>query len=191
MRTSLILSAALCLGCRPPDAPEEYEELVSYLFEHAADEDEAALLAGLDNLALWLSGENLASAEEGMTISNLSASAAAGLEGHAHTTEGLAGVSMVTNSGYGGQILMEALTQYNFKTIIPEVYLEYDRTFDEGLDCIVSRECLWADGSVYTLSDWGILGEVEADRRIEFRWIETDMGWVFLPALVAHRALRR
>ena len=180
MRAPLLLLATISLGCRPPEAPEEYEDLVSYIFEHAADEDEAALLAGLDNLTTWLSGENLQSAEDGMTISTLSASAATALEGHAHTTEGLAGVSMVTNSSYDGQTLMEALTQYSFKTIIPDVYLEYDRTFDEGRDCIVSRDCLWADGSVYTLSDWGILGEVEAVRRIEFRWVETDDGWVFL-----------
>lgn len=180
MRSALILPVALSLSCRPPDAPVEYEELVSYIFEHAADDDDAALLAGLENLTLWLSGENLEAAEDGMTISNLSSSAAAELEGHAHTTDGLAGVSMVTNSVYDGSVLMDALTQYSFKTIIPDVYLEYDRTFDEGVDCIVSRECLWADGSVYSLSDWGILGNVEAERRIEFRWVETDMGWVFL-----------
>ena len=178
--TPLILATLLSLGCRPPEAPEDYEALVGYIFEHTADEDDAELLAGLDNLSGWLSGDNLALAQDGMTITNLPDSAVTSLAGHAHTTEGLAGVSMVTNSGYDGQVLMEALTQYSFKTIIPDVYLEYDRTFDAGEDCIVSRDCSWADGSVYSLADWGILGEVEADRRIEFRWVETDAGWVFL-----------
>jgi len=180
-RIALITVAALlAVGCRPPEAPEEYEELVGYLFEHAADEDEAELVAGLDNLSAWLTGENLELAEAGVTIAELPASAVADLAGHNHSTDGLAGVSLVTPSAYGGQTLMEALTQYNFKTIIPDVYLEYDRTFDEGQDCIVDRGCLWAAGSVYSLADWGLLGEVEADRRIEYRWVEAEAGWVFL-----------
>ncbi len=174
------LSALFALGCRPPEAPEEYEELVGYLFEHAADEDEDALIAGLDNLDAWLTGENLELAEEGMTITNLADSAVEVLAGHQHSTADLAGVSLSTGSAHDGQTLMEALTQYNFKTIIPDVYLEYDRAFEEGQDCIVDRGCLWAEGEVYSLADWGLLGEVEADRRIECRWVETDAGWVFL-----------
>ena len=174
------LSALLALGCRPPEAPEAYEELVGYLFEHAADEAEAALIAGLDNLDAWLTGENLEVAEAGVTITNLADSAVEGLAGHQHSAAGLAGVSLSTGSAYDGQILMEALTQYNFKTIIPDVYLEYDRVFETGQDCIVDRDCLWAEGEVYSLADWGLLGEVEADRRIEYRWVEADAGWVFL-----------
>ena len=30
------------------------------------------------------------------------------------------------------------------------------------------------------MADWSLLGEVTADRRIEFRWVESDAGWVFL-----------
>lgn len=89
----------LSLGCRPPEAPEDYEALVGYIFEHTVDEDDTALLAGLDNLSNWLSGENLLLAQEGMSITNLPEDAVTPLAGHAHSREGLAGVSMVTESG--------------------------------------------------------------------------------------------
>ncbi len=177
----LVLPALLCaVGCKPPEAPKEYEALMGYLFEHTADEDDEALVVGLDNLADWLKGDQLAEAEAGYTLGTIPGSAIKGLEGHKHTNQGLEGVSLVTQSDYGSKKLMEALTQYSFKTIMPDVYLTYDRTFDEGKRCIVERDCLWADGSVYSVADWGILGEVQADRRIEFRWVETDQGWVFL-----------
>lgn len=177
----LLFSLSLALGaCRPPEAPKEYQALVGFLFEHFEDEDPAELEAGLLNLSDWLQGENLESAEEGMSITSLPKSAVQGLEGHAHTVEGVEGVSIATESAHGGKVLMEALTQYSFARIMPDVYLEYDRTFEEGKGCIVERDCLWAEGTVYSVADWGILGEVEADRRIQFRWVETEDGWVFL-----------
>ena len=175
---SLPLLAAI--GCRPAEAPEDYEALVGFLFEHAADEDDAELVAGLDNLSEWLTGANLETAEDGVTIDSLSASAIDGLAGHEHSVEGLAGVSLASSSAYGSGVLMEALTQYSFAEMMPDVYLTYDRDFEEGKDCIVSRDCMWAEGSVYSVADWGILGEVEAERRIEYRWVETDAGWAFL-----------
>jgi len=175
-----MLVSVLLLGCRPPEAPEDYEELVGFIFEHAGDEDEAELLAGLGNLSAWLAGENLALAEEGVSIAALPDSAISDLSGHTHSTEGLAGVSLVTESGYDSAILMESLTQYSFAEIMPDVYLVYEREFTEGVDCIVDRECLFASGSVYSIADWGLLGEVEADRQIEFRWVEYEGEWVFL-----------
>lgn len=80
MRTApLIVATLLSLGCRPPEAPQDYEALVGYIFEHTADEDEDDLLAGLDNLTSWLSGDNLLLAQDGMTITNLPDSAVGSL----------------------------------------------------------------------------------------------------------------
>ena len=178
----VLLGLALVLGaCRPPEAPEEYQDLVAFLFEHFEDEDPAELEAGLSNLSGWLKGENLASAEEGMSIASPPKSAIQGLEGHKHSIDGVEGVSIATESGHKSKVLMESLTQYSFARIMPDVYPVYEREFEEGKGCIVERDCLWAEGTVYSLADWGLLGEVEADRRIQFRWVETeDDGWVFL-----------
>jgi len=168
-------------GCKKvEEAPKEYETAVATVFEQFADEDPAELVEVVEYLDEWLEGNNLASAEEGLSIQNLPQSAVRDLAGHAHSTKGLEGVSVATTSRYETCALMEALTQYSFAKMMPDTYITYDRDFDEGQDCIASRNCLWAEGHVYSVADWGLLGEVTADRRIEFRWIETDKGWAFL-----------
>ena len=169
------------VGCKKVDeAPKEYETAVAYLFENFTEEDPAGLVDTIDFLDDWLQGSDLESAEEGLSIQNLPGSAVRNLSGHAHGTDGLKGVSVATKSRYETCVLMEALTQYSFARMMPDVYNTYEREFDEGQDCIANRKCLWAEGSVYSVADWGILGEVEADRRIEYRWVETDKGWAFL-----------
>ena len=168
-------------GCKKVDeAPKEYEGAVAYVFEHFADEDPAQLVETVEFLDEWLVGADLEAAEEGLSIENLPKSAVKNLAGHAHQTQGLQGVSLATKSGYETCTLMESLTQYSFARMMPDVYTVYDREFDEGQDCIATMECFWAEGSVYSVADWGLLGEVTADRRIEFRWIETEQGWAFL-----------
>lgn len=176
----MFLFSMALTGCKPPEAPKEYEELVGYLFEHMEDEDPEALTVGLENLDAWLNAENRTTVEGGVTIDQLPLKTVEDLEGHAHRVEDLAGVSLLTASGYKPKVIADALTQYSFKTIIPDVYIVYDRTFEEGKSCFVERECLWAEATAYTIADWGVLGEVTADRRIQFRWVETTAGWMLL-----------
>ena len=168
------------LACKaPPQAPADYEQLLDYIFTHSGDEDDAELVAGLQNLQLWLEEEDTSNLIEGNSISILSSTAVENLEGQ-HDLEDLKGVSLITESSYNGQILMEALTQYSFAEIMPDVYLTYDREFDVGKNCIVEKECFWASGTVFTIADWGILGEVTAQRNIEFRWVELEDDWAFV-----------
>ena len=167
-------------ACKPPpQAPADYEQLLDYIFAHSGDDDDAELVAGLNNLQLWLEEEDTTELIEGNSISILSSESVENLEGE-HHLEDLKGVSLLTDSGYDSTILMEALTQYSFAEIMPDVYLTYDREFDTGKNCIVEKECLFATGNVFTVADWGILGEVTAQRNIEFRWIELDDGWAFV-----------
>ena len=173
--------AGLSIGCAKVDeAPKEYESAVAYVFSHFEDEDPTELVDTIDFLDEWLVGADLDAAQEGLAIQNLSNSAVADLEGHAHQTSGLEGVSLATESRYPTCTLMEALTQYSFARMMPDVYITYDREFDEGQDCIANRDCLWAEGSVYSVADWGLLGEVTAERQIQYRWVQTAAGWAFL-----------
>ncbi len=168
-------------GCKKVDeAPKEYETAVAYVFEHFDAEDPAGLVDNIDFLKEWLNGAQLTQAEEGLSVDNLPKSAVRDLEGHAHSIDGLQGVSLATASRYDTCTLMEALTQYSFAQMMPDVYDTYDREFDEGQECISDRDCMWAEGHVYSVADWGILGEVTADRRIEYRWLETEDGWAFI-----------
>ena len=136
--------------------------------------------AGIENLNEWLKGEERSLLDKGVQVSTLQKSAFEHLEGVGHSVENLSGVSMVTTSSYAPDVILEALTQYSFADMMPDVYDVYDRNFSEGQDCIVAQECMWAEAEAYTVADWGLLGNVEANRKIQFRWIETDAGSVFL-----------
>ena len=133
---------------------------------------------GLTNLQTWIDESDTTALVEGNSISVLSESSVETLEGD-HKLEGLKGVSLLTDSSYNSTVLMESLTQYSFKEIMPDVYLTYDRDFDQG-KTVLLRDCLLATGSVFTVADWGILGEVTAQRNIEFRWVELEDDWAFI-----------
>ena len=67
----MILLGISIFGCKPPEAPKEYEALVGYIFEHMQDEDPEALAVGLENLDTWLSADNRETVETGVTIESL------------------------------------------------------------------------------------------------------------------------
>ncbi len=72
MTRSLFLVGVLVVGCkRPPDAPNELNQLTGYLFVHAADDDHTELKAGFDNLRPWLE-KRLEDTTDGYTVNNLS-----------------------------------------------------------------------------------------------------------------------
>ena len=159
----LLISLA-CIS--PPQAPQEYEELIGYIFEHADAETDEALVAGLTNLQAWLDENELAELEEGSSIACLPKTAIEDLEGeHNYCSVGddgiedMKGVTMLTQSKYSGTVLMEALTQYSFAEIMPETYLTYDREFNQGKECISEQSCMFASATAYTVADWGILGQ--------------------------------
>lgn len=167
------------LSCQAPQAPEGYQELVSYLFANMDHEDETYPAAGLDNLQAWLDTSDTALVEDGVQIEQLALEAVEGLSGEAHSVAELSGVSVVTESKYGPDVIADALTQYSFAEMMPDVYEVYDRTFSQGQDCIIA-DCDWAEAQAYTVADWGLLGQVEAQRTIQFRWVDTSVGPVFL-----------
>lgn len=168
------------LSCHAPQAPEDYQELVSYLFINMDHEDETYPSAGLENLQAWLDSSEASLVEDGVQIEQLPLEAVQNLSGESHSVADTSGVSVVTKSAYGPELIADALTQYSFAEMMPDVYDVYDRTFSQGQDCIVEMECDWAQAEAYTVADWGILGKVEAQRTIQFRWIETSFGPVFL-----------
>lgn len=169
------------LACRAPQAPEDYEKLVEYLFIEMSTDDEAYPQAGVDNLEQWIEeGEDAALVEDGVQIEGLAQEAIEGLEGDNLSVVDLSGVSIITRSSYDPSVLADALTQYSFADIMPDVYDVYDRTFDEGQECIATQDCDWAQAKAYTIADWGLLGKVEAQRIIQFRWVDSPWGPVFL-----------
>ena len=60
------------LGCKPAEAPKEYEALMGYIFEHTADEDDEQLVLGLNNLSDWLNGDQHRQGEARMHVHEVS-----------------------------------------------------------------------------------------------------------------------
>ncbi len=178
-----LLALPLLVGCKaPPEAPARLEELCTYLFQHAYDEDPEALLVGLDNLDGWLAkGDNLASTIEGYQINNLSEEAVDGLDGEDRTVgETLVGAALLSEHPHAQRAVVRATVADDWGKVAEENYDIYDRTFNRDPGCFPGRECLRLRGSSYAESKFAGIINVTTRNKIQVRWVETERGWVML-----------
>ena len=137
-----IAMTSFSLGCKsPPDAPETLDDLASYLFLHMADEDPEALLAGLDNLDVWLD-KNSEAAVDGYKVTNLSEEAVESL-GLEYEPEGLVGAAVGYDIAHPVEdvvaVMMLAKSDPDAEPsgeLYSREYLEGDR------DCFAIGDCL-------------------------------------------------
>ena len=193
MRRPLLtsLSLTLAVGCKPPpQAPQELEELCAYLFHHMADEpdEDGAMLefeAGITNLDAWLNkGNNLENTLEGYQITALDSEAVDALGNQsARGVDELIGAAVAIDHPFGRKRMAFATVVADWAKVVPENYDEYYREFDKDPSCFTDRSCTELEASAYGASSWAGLVDVETWNDIEFRWVETDIGWV-----VAHRS---
>jgi len=193
MRKTLLGTSvlALSIGCKPPpQAPDRLEELCAYVFHHMGDDvdEDGRMLefeAGIENLDAWLEkGDNLASTTEGYQITALEDEAVDALDlDSARGTDELIGAAVAIRHGYGSKRIAYATVVADWAEVVPKNYKEYERDFDRGPGCFTDRECTELEASAYGLSSWAGLVDVETWNDIQFRWVETDIGWV-----VAHRS---
>ena len=181
MRTTFILTAALLVGCAPPEAPDDLQELAYFIFDHADDEDEEVLRVALENLSLWFDADHEEDIEEGYQINLLPQEAVSDLEGDIHTLrEELIGAAVAHRSSSPVMDIAHTTSVASWVDVIgPEQYEYYDRTYIDNDECIGDRSCLSASArSESELVQLGI--SITSKNKIEYRWVETDIGWVFL-----------
>lgn len=100
----MLLPLAL-LACKaPPEAPKALDDLTGYLFEHAADPDDDALVAASANLNLWLD-QNLAATVEGYQVHALSTAAIEGTGDTLPDPGGLVGAAVGHESTFSAALL--------------------------------------------------------------------------------------
>ena len=130
MLGSVLFVLMLFPGCSsPPDAPEDLETLLGFLFEHMEDEDPEALVVGFENLYLWFQDDaQLQSAREGFVINNLPASAVVDLDDVERSPSGLEGITVATKSPYCSKALAGLLTWEDFGTLLDNFSI-YERIF--------------------------------------------------------------
>lgn len=176
----LALSFGFSACSSPPEAPSDLETLLGYLFEHMEDENPEALAVGLENLHAWFQkDEQLKRAREGFLIENLPQEAVSNLDDRMRDTEGLEGIVVATKSTYCSRSLASLLTWEDFGQLLDNFEL-YIREFSSDPSCFGERSCLSVDANSHTKSAWaGIVG-MESRYTIQYRWVETSVGWMML-----------
>jgi len=188
MRAPVVVLVAI-LGCKaPPDAPEELNELVGYLYANVPGEDPAPLEAGAVNLDVWLR-ERIDETLEGYTVDNLTPEAIEALGEGEQELEELAGAAVGHVSEVSTSALVDTILLVDQMEIY-DVYVAFERTFDGDVECFASGECDWIEAEVRASSDYTLM-QVETHSRVQSRWIETDLGrvyaertWLVSPAVV-------
>lgn len=137
----LLLSVS---ACRPPDAPDNLNELCGYLYDRFDEEDPAEMEAGLANLYNWLhKAGNLDSTFEGYALTNaLDEQTVDALDNQDHSVSGAAGAAVGTSGKrYRQKAIVETLVMVDPAQLAPDMYLSYDREFLTDPDCFIDKEC--------------------------------------------------
>lgn len=182
--TPLLLASlvALLTGCKaPPDAPTELAELCNFIYDEAAgpDEDEDLLLAGLANLDAWLQ-HDIAATAEGYTVDNLDQDIVDSLDIGNPSTEELIGAAVAVEQIHSARGIAIATAWANQQEVIPGNYEVYERDYSGDKDAFINREVLRVEATSYSESKWPLGITVKSTNHIQFRWVETENGWVMI-----------
>jgi hypothetical protein len=189
----------LGVGCKPPpDAPAKLEALCDYIFAHADDDDPEAVIAGLENLNLWLEEPgNLESTAEGYTISTLNKSSVEDLKFNTNNTPNvsdLIGAAVAVRHNLSMKEVATTTVVDDWEKVAEGNYDEYRRNFgDQNPSCFPKKNCELLTASSYSSSKWAGLIEVESKNKIDFRWFHSEelnewflvqRSWLTEPATV-------
>ena len=173
----------LSLACSAPvEAPEDFNELLSYLFEHTMNEDSETLVAGADNL-LAFSAENEEMLREGYAVDNLSQMALDSTGSTFPDAGDTYGVTLQYSVGYSVQNLAYANSAADGMEVYPANYLSYERENLSDIDCFLERTCDSFSYRSTFQSSLPLGAEMLSSYISELRWMELYSG----PALV-HRS---
>jgi len=175
------LVSTLMACSAPPDAPDDYEGLLAYAFTYTAD-DTGQIEDGLVKLHDYIQDETKRGpAEDGFSISLLTEEAVDTLDGTDHSAEDLLGVTVTTPSPHSTEVLAKTLVWDGFAEIIEDNVDFYNRTFVQpDTKCFWDKSCDWLEAEGHTKSDWGGFIAMETKYTIQFRWVETERGWILL-----------
>ncbi len=176
----ILLFALVACKPAPPDAPEELDQLVGFLFEHVDDDEADYLQVGAVNTDAWLD-KRLQETLEGYSVDDLSLEAINALGGaqqDAATVEALAGAAVGHESAYDVETLMEAIINDDPLDVYPGVYLANRRDAESReIRCFMEQECDRIEFEVWAEFDYGVV-QVSTNSMVQYRWVDTDLGKV-------------
>lgn len=134
--TVMLLTLAGC--SRPPEAPDDLYDLCTYLYTHQADDDPAAVEAGLEALSAWIDAswdEDIA----GYEVAPLDDAAIDDLGDH--TVSGNVGVAYVYRTHHPVDVSVRAHLTADKTLVHAGTYTSYERVHDGDVECFLSGEC--------------------------------------------------
>ena len=174
---AVLLSVGLAGCAPPPDAPEALEDLCGYLYDHIGDEDDEALVVGLQNLRAWIDkGDNFEQTVEGYAISELDQSTVNKLDDRKRDTSDLIGAATIYGHGHKQRAVVDAIVVKNQQDVFTDNYLSYERTFDQPPKCFPDRACMALKGKSVSASSF-VGAEITTINKIQFRWVQVEDEW--------------
>ena len=174
--TKLLLLSVPFFACRPPDAPEELDDIMGYLFSHHPDSSSAALRAGTENLDIWLD-DHQDETWDGFQVSALPQEAVDLLDDRDRDLTDLIGVAVGYDIPYTVEeiisiILFADPIEFNQGDIV-----EYKRTIVEGTEeCFADKSCDTLSYTTEALGNYPLGLEVRSKTMNQYRWVSTDLG---------------
>ena len=164
----------------PPQVPKDLEQSLAKIFEHMSDDNTQILEENIANLQLWFQDRNnLERAREGLLIGGLPQSAVENLD---TKSPNLKGITVATKTAQCPEGIAGLITWDKFGDILvaEDPALDYQRSFNKDSSCFWNRSCEQISATSNVKSQWGGLVDMTTEYVIEFRWMETPLGWVFL-----------
>lgn len=168
------------LACSAPiEAPEDLNELLSYVFLHTMDEEDAELRAGLDNMALFAQ-ENEEDLKEGFAVSQLSQEALDSTLVDFVEDPDLYGVAVQYDVPFSSRDIAYCNTAVNGAEVYTANYLSYEREHLSDLDCFLAQTCptFRFRSTIESSLPFGV--EMLSRYINELRWIEYGEGMAFV-----------
>jgi hypothetical protein len=185
---SLALPVVLVLaaGCKaPPDAPDELDELVGYMYGHMPDEDQDAMQAGAANMDTWLF-DGIDQTLEGYRVNNLSTEEIDALGEGDRDLDGLVGAAVGHVSDNAPHDLAAAAIGDDPLEMYPDTYDDFTRDVHGDMDCFLAGDCERLETEITSVLNYPLGVQVTTHSMIQYRWIDTDPG----PVLVERTWLR-
>ena len=168
------------LACSAPiEAPEDLNDLLSYVFLHTMDEEDAALRAGLENMSLFAQ-DNQEELQEGFAVSQLSQEALDSTPEDFIEDPELYGVAVQYEVPFSSRDIAYCNTAVNGAEVYTANYLSYERENLSELDCFLSQDCptFRFRSTIQSSLPFGV--EMTSRYINELRWVEygEDMAFV-------------
>lgn len=169
---TLFLLLAACAPA-PPDAPEDLNELVGYMYAHQADDEPTALEAGAVNMDEWLV-DGIDQTTEGYTVNKLDEATVSALGEGDRELEDLVGASVGHTSPYSPEDLVAAALGDDPVEMFGS-YDSYERELVEGdVQAFIDGDDDWLHTESWTTQQFGIT--IISHSGCQYRWIDTPDG---------------